>query len=177
MILTRKIVRELLHYNQRTGKLRWKPRARRWFVSERGFKTWNSRYAGKEAFTAFARGDVEHRQGTILYCVCYAHQVIWLWMTGRWVEEIDHRNGIGADNRWCNLKKSTRLLNSHNAWMPQTSTRVHGGVSKRNDRSFRAVIKGKHLGYFPTLEKAIRARKRAQKKYGFTARHGTRRPI
>lgn len=62
--LTQQIVRELLEYNPRTGKLTWKKRSRKWFrstswrdgshfqSSELRCAQWNKRWAGKRALDA-----------------------------------------------------------------------------------------------------------------------------
>ncbi len=44
-----------------------------------------------------------------------AHRLAWKVMTGNDPQnEIDHRNGIRDDNRWCNLRPATRSQNSMN---------------------------------------------------------------
>jgi hypothetical protein len=177
--LTQEVVRELLRYEKTTGNLFWRTRDRRWFTSERGWKMWNSRYAGKRAFTAKIHGG-DHLQGTVLYLHCYAHQVIWLWMTGEWPEEIDHKNRIGTDNRWKNLKKSTRLENLHNMSLRRNVSNEHCGV-RRVGKKFKAVItvnyKRIYLGYFSSVKDAVVAREVAKRKYGFSRGHGLRRPM
>jgi hypothetical protein len=49
--LTQAIVRELLDYSPETGALLWCERDRRWFGSDRIWKTWNARFAGQPAGT------------------------------------------------------------------------------------------------------------------------------
>jgi hypothetical protein len=51
-MLTQTVVRELLAYDPATGTLTWKRRDRRWFSSDRIWRSWNTKHAGKIAFTA-----------------------------------------------------------------------------------------------------------------------------
>ena len=108
--LTQSVVCELLEYEPNTGLLVWRQRARKWFSSDRIWRSWNSRYAGKYAFTAL--DTYGHAHGSILDRECLSHRVIWLWMTGRWPElEIDHINHKRDDNRWCNLEEVSKAVN------------------------------------------------------------------
>lgn len=52
MLPTQVELKALLDYDPNTGILIWKYRPRNLFKSNRAYSTWNSRYAGKQAFTA-----------------------------------------------------------------------------------------------------------------------------
>jgi hypothetical protein len=44
-----------------------------------------------------------------------AHRVIWAIVTGEWPGVIvDHRNGVGTDNRWANLREANHSESAHN---------------------------------------------------------------
>ena len=48
-----------------------------------------------------------------------AHRLAWLYMTGHFPnDEIDHRNTIRTDNRWCNLRDATKSINQQNQRKP-----------------------------------------------------------
>ncbi len=68
-------------------------------------------------------------------------------------QEIDHRNGIGLDNRKCNLRFCTHSQNEHNRRKMAKATSKYKGVSWHKYRSkWRAMIKLNYksfeLGHF-----------------------------
>ncbi|MDI9407802.1 MAG: HNH endonuclease [Candidatus Pacebacteria bacterium] len=72
---------------------------------------------------------------------------------------VDHINGNGIDNRRANLRHATRAQNSRNQGIASHNTSGFKGVSiKKGAKKYRAAIciegKMKHLGLFPTAEKA-----------------------
>lgn len=145
-MLTQVRLKELLDYDPDTGLFRWKL------------------YRGRLA----KRGDVAGGEGAKGYWRVWvdgkfysAHRLAFLWMTGEWPEhEVDHINGVRADNRWANLRQSTRSENMHNrltsigkknGTLLGVSKNTHGG-------KFSAVIavdgKRHRIGSFPTPEAA-----------------------
>ncbi len=82
-----------------------------------------------------------------------AHRVIFLMMTGRWPDNIDHRNMIKSDNRWANLREATKSQNGANTRKHKRNKSGLKGVTwSAHAAKWRAVmmIRGKllHLGYF-----------------------------
>ena len=85
--LTQEIVRELLDYDETSGVLTWKPRDRRFFTSDRIWKSWNTKHAGRPAL---ASPDTHgHLHGHILGKLYSAHRVAFCWMSGRWPPVVD----------------------------------------------------------------------------------------
>jgi hypothetical protein len=156
---------ELLAYEN--GNLFWKHR-------ENAMPRWNTRYAGKQAFTADRQG---YKTGSIHNRVYQAHRVIWAMHHGRWPQgQIDHINGDRSDNRIENLREVDAFLNSQNAKRRADNTSGTAGVTffkGRNQWTARICVNGRkhHLGYFPSAEDAAAARKEAEIKLGFLARH------
>jgi hypothetical protein len=84
-------------------------------------------------------------------------------MTGAWpLFEIDHRNGIGTDNRWKNLRDGTRSFNIQNQRRARSDNKtgflgVHRS-GKKERKGFVAKIqldgKQRYLGVFSTAEAA-----------------------
>jgi hypothetical protein len=89
-----------------------------------------------------------------------AHRLAWLYMTGEWPPaDIDHRNRVGTDNRWDNLRLATPSQNLANAKKRSDNTSGVKGVSWfKQTRKWRAYVcqhgKETHLGYYATLEEA-----------------------
>lgn len=164
-----------------TGKLFWKARTPDMFKSgkysaELSCRTWNTRFAGKEAFCIDA--SCGYRRGRIYGVECVAHRVIWLLHTGKWPEgEIDHINGVRSDNRLCNLRDVSREENRKNTKLQHNNTTGMPGVSKYPGvERWRAYIKTdgrvKHLGCFTSFEAAAEARIAAATSLGFHQNHG-----
>lgn len=170
---------KLLRYEPETGKLFWRPRPLSLFElatrSEQSWKTWNSRYAGKEAFTAHRGG---YRCGAVFGACFQAHRIIWRMVTGVDVEgEIDHINGKRNDNRWSNLKAGTTQDNRRNSAIGRHNSSGVCGVGWHNGTGrWRATItvnhRQIHLGRFDTFEEAVFVRKAAERRYGFHPNHG-----
>lgn len=174
MEITKELLRKLLDYNPETGVLTWKERERGMFSSNRGFSTWNARYANTQAFVNDCHG---YLCGSIFRTKYLAHRIIWIWMTGEVPNEVDHINGNRADNRWSNLRNVNKSTNMKNAKMPKTNTSGRVGVYWYEPYGkWLAKIsfkKGpKNLGYFEKFEDAVSAREEAEIKYGFHENHG-----
>jgi hypothetical protein len=90
------------------------------------------------------------------------HRLAWLYMTGSMpIGDIDHINSDRKDNRFCNLRDTTRELNLQNQRRPTSqnrSTGVLGVYPDKHGRRFVAAIsignKKKHIGTFDTEEQA-----------------------
>ncbi len=150
-------LRELLEYNSETGRLFWKERA--W-----GSKTFNTRFAGKEAFTNVNRKG--YLQGVLLtYNHLLAHRVAWAIHYGEWPPmgyQIDHINQVKTDNRISNLRIATASENCHNTHTRRGGTSIYRGVSlHRQSKRWQAVFTNarevNYLGLFDTEEEAAQA--------------------
>ena len=166
--LTARRARKLLSYNKSTGALKWQCRTPN-----------NPMKVGQVA------GSVNHdgyRAITVDGGRYQAHRVIWLIVRGRWpAYQIDHRNHIRGDNRWRNLKEDTDTENKKNKALQKNNTSGVTGVHlKKATGKWYAQIRANgrqiHLGYFTNKKEAIKARKKAEKKYGFHPNHGKKNP-
>lgn len=171
------VLRELLRYEPDTGKLFWLPRDVRWFNTDREHKRWNTRYAGKEAFTAL-HGD-GYLRGYVLGQQHFKHRVVWAIETGAWPEQdVDHEDHDRSNNVRSNLSEATRAQNARNRSRASNNKSGVTGVSwYARTAKWSAQIRvadGKqlHLGYFNDLRDAVAARKTAEREHGYHPNHG-----
>lgn len=162
-------LRECLRYEPETGKLYWLPRS--------GVPaSWNTKYAGKEAFTAIAQG---YRRGLLNYKGYKAHRVAWALYYGQWPEgEIDHINHDRLDNRIENLRVVTLAENQKNKTPYRNNKSGATGVywntrASRWCAQIRVAGRGVYLGLFASLKDAVEARKAAETQHNFHSNHGT----
>ena len=151
-MLTQKELLKIFTYNELTGKLYWNYRVE-------FSKTWNTRYANKEAGTV---NDSGHIIVTVNYKRYRAHLIIWCIIYGIWPDHIvDHKDNNGSNNKKTNLRKATRTQNNTNQVKRCTNTSGYKGVVLLPSGKYRAVItydkKVKHLGCFTTAEEAHEA--------------------
>lgn len=92
-------------------------------------------------------------------CKFMAHRLAFLYMTGRWPpEDIDHIDGDRSNNRWANLRPTSRAVNLQNQRRAR-SNNIAGflGVKlhrKRFQARIRVNKKEIYLGVFDTPEQA-----------------------
>lgn len=150
-MLTQARLKELLHYNPRTGEFVW-----RVTVASKA-------QAGMRAGSTNSDG---HRQIKVDKSFYYAHRLAWLYMTGVFPKtEIDHENRKRDDNRWRNLREATPGEQRRNARGRGGITGVKGVYLTTKGR-YRACITHdgifRHLGVFEDIEAATRERQAAE---------------
>lgn len=140
------------------------------FKSKQPHGTWNTKYAGKEAFTAI--GNHGYLTGSVNDKMYTAHRVIWAIVYGEWPEhQIDHVNAIRTDNRISNLREATQQENNRNLRISKANSSGFKGVSWHSKTgkwvSYIRDSNGerKHLGLFATPESAHAAFCDAARKY------------
>ena len=155
-MISYKRVRELFDYNPETGVV-----VRRLTTSPR-------------AMSGMVVGCLDHR-GYLLVNIdrrlYKLHRVVWLWMTGSWPEgDIDHCDRDSSNNRWGNLRDSTKSQNLSNRTKQSNNTSGFKGVYWNAQKcKWHAKIalnrKDIHLGFFDAIEDAHVAYCVAAKKY------------
>lgn len=176
------VVREMLNYHPETGTFVWRERGREWFKTDRQWKLWNLRFAGKPAGSAW-----RNKRGYTCWDIkllgrgCRAHRIAWVWMTGeRPPEQIDHKDGDALNNRWSNLRDGSGGVNHTNKSRYTNNKSGVAGVHWRKDRGCwqaQVMRDGRrcHLGFFNSIDTAADAVSKARLKLGFTDRHGDQR--
>lgn len=175
MSLTWQVVRKLLIYDPSTGKLYWRPRDLETAKNDRYVKMWNTRTAGREAFTSTNKKG--YRVGAIYNKLYTAHRIIWLYVYGNLPNEIDHINGKRDENFIMNLRDVTHIENHRNVGINRHNKTGVSGVhwSKRENKwiaRINDVNKNIRLGCFSNFDDAVQARRKAESLYGYHRNHG-----
>jgi hypothetical protein len=142
---------------------------------------WMGKNVGEEAGTQRTDADgMTYRSVSIKYKIFMSHRVAWLLHYGRWpAMQIDHKDGDGLNNRIGNLSEVTNKQNAMNQKLnAKNSSGVTGVRWHKLAKKWTARIvqdqREIYLGLFESFEDAVRARKEAESKYGFSDRHGTK---
>lgn len=112
-----------------------------------------------------------------------ASRLAWLYMNGRWPENIvDHKDGDGTNNKYSNLRDVTSHENCKNRRKRVDNTSgvcgVGWSVVVGKWHSYIWVDKKKKvLGYFDDFFEAVCSRKYAEFIYGYHPNHGKERPL
>ena len=155
-MITFKVVKEALSYNQQTGVfIRIKATGRRCRIGE------PTGWLSNNGYMSIGLNSK----------VYLAHRLAWLYMTGKWPkDEIDHINGNPLDNRWNNLREASSTINKQNqrkARIDNLGTGLLGAYLYKDKFRSAITVDGKqfHLGVFNTKEEAHRAYIKAKRKY------------
>lgn len=169
-IPSQKILKEAFKYCNKTGKLYWKKRPLSHFNNQHRMNNINSKFYAKEAFT-YETND-GYKQGSIFGVSALLHRVIYKYHFGYLPDLIDHADRNTSNNRIENLRvlsKSENALNSKKI-RPDNKTGVKGVSLDKRTGKFRAYInhlkKRYELGCFKEIESAIKARLKAEIKFG-----------
>lgn len=172
-------LRQLLRYDHDTGKLFWRERTPDMFnggghSAAHICARWNSKFGGKEAFTAESRG---YKIGAVWGTNIPAHRAAWAIYYGEWPSKwLDHIDGNPGNNRIDNLRDVTHSENMRNMSRRDSNTSGVTGVYWCSERekwgAFIKADKAIGLGRFETFAEAVAARKAAEKVLGYHPNHG-----
>lgn len=169
-------LRQAVDYDEETGVMEWKSRPRHHFKTDKGYRLWQTRFAGAPPGTLDAKGYLRIPISGVVY---RAHRLAWLLAYGEEAKgQIDHINGVPADNRLVNLRVVTASCNSRNTKLRADNKSGHPGVSWRKDLGRWAALIGigsgsnKTLGFFDTKAEAVAARRGAEIVLEYHPNHG-----
>lgn len=182
------LAREAFTYDPAEGVVYWNEnRPRNHFPTDRGYRIWKGKNAGKPA-GCVARDGHLYATFTLTNGKRHAisvHRIAWMLGNQRELpkgKHIDHLNGIRTDNRLENLRAINPSLNSRNMVQPRTPSTGYPGIY-RTPTGYQVKLtlerggSPKNIGHYPTLEEALTARWEAAKPLGYTPRHlGLERP-
>lgn len=142
-------IRELLDYDPETGKFFWR--------TSKGHVAAGS-VAGTKSSNGYLKIGIDGRQ-------YYSHRLAWVYVHGVWPEhEIDHINGIRADNRIENLREASRqenMQNGHSALKSGHSSGLRGVTWDKARGMWKAAVShgNRHVfaGRFASCEDAHEA--------------------
>ena len=159
-MLTQKQLKEVIHYNPKTGIFRWRS-------SRVGVLAWSVAGTNCNGYIAI----------TIYRKIYYAHRLAFLYVLNIFPKEADHRDRIKNNNRWENLREVTRIINNRNKGIQTNNKSGVVGVHwcKRSTRWIARVKinnRYQYLGSFKNKKYAIKARKDAELKYNYHNNHG-----
>ena len=159
--LTQERLKELLDYDPDTGVFVWKVR--------RGGTIVAGSVAGCLHSSGYMHTKVDHKNYKM-------HRLAFLFMEGSFPpDQVDHINHDRADNRWENLRPVTNQENKRHTSMRIDNTSGVTGVC-REGRKWKVRIqvgeKRIYLGTTSDKDEAIRWRKEAEVKHGFSPYYG-----
>lgn len=147
-ILTIARLRELLHYDRETGAFHWAVNHGRYLAGER---------AERKAAKGYRGVTID---GKPYLC----HRLAWLVVHGEWpTGDVDHRDGVRANNSAANLRHGSRSFNMQNlrrAHIDTQSKLLGAYLDKRRGHWISRICKnGKSidLGRFPSAQAAHEA--------------------
>lgn len=142
-IITQERLMELFKYDEQTGLLLV-------VKNRKGSSKKVGSVAGSISKNGYVELDIDAKRYTV-------HRLAFLYMLGKFPNEVDHINMNKQDNRWCNLRDCSHVDNMQNTPKRSTSTTGFTGVYAYKNK-FRAKINvnGKqiHLGEFATAIEA-----------------------
>ena len=169
-MLTKKQLKQVLHYNPDTGIFTW-------LIKISGVKPGDiagtkRKHDGKTYILISINGK-KYR----------AHRLAFLYMIGRFpIELVDHEDGDGINNKWNNIRETDPVNNNRNMRLRVDNTSgVPGVYWNKKDKRWQVSIKvGEDRGYigqYADYFEAVCARKSAENFHGFHENHGQVRPL
>lgn len=146
-------LRECFDYDRETGEFRWRVRPAHHFRNSAVCGMWNTRFAGKPAFTQRATNGYLIGRISVdgVYFKLLAHRAAWVLVTGEQPkDQIDHIDRDRSNNRFANLRQASQSENNWNS-RDRNYRDLPRGVY-RNGNGFSARVDGRHRQYIGTFD-------------------------
>lgn len=173
-IFTKEFLNECFTYEN--GFLYWKKRPLSHFKSEKSYKNF-SKFINKKAgfFCNSKNSQTTYLNVEINNIAFKVHRIIWQMHYDGLDEnyQIDHKDHNGLNNNLSNLRKVCCYINQRNKPLQTSNTTGINGVNWHKSANKWQVritdLSGKRLdlGRFNSFEDAVKARKNAEKLYGY----------
>lgn len=131
-MIDRQTLKELLHYDEKSGVFTWKDRSRDKFRKKNSYSSWKTRFAGQKAGCATNEGYVYIGINGKLYA---AHRLAFLYVYGYLPPLIDHIDRNKNNNAIENLRGVDHSENRKN------TDAVNRNYSIQGAKNLRAVIR------------------------------------
>jgi hypothetical protein len=155
------LLRRVVAYDPETGLFSWLARTVDLCADETAMRRWNTKYAGKPAFTHLD-GTGRLDAGFLGYRTS-AHRAAWAYVYGVWPEMLDHIDRDPLNNRIANLRETTDFRNAQNRALPTGIRQMRGGKWKATIMA--GWTRPRVLGFFDTEAEAAAAREIAVARY------------
>ena len=175
-MITQDQLKSLVHYNPDTGIFTWLPKPINGNDRNNSVK-WNKRYAGCRVGSIGTHCKKRYYSAGIMGKKMYLHRLAWLYITGSHPDDvIDHINGNTLDNRFVNLRSTTKSQNQKNSKLDwRNKTGISGVWFCERMQKYICYItssnKRYYLGSFADFDEAVLVRKKAELKFNFHKNH------
>ncbi len=169
--ITQETLKSLLNYNHETGLFRWLKRRRGARKNLIAGCLWTNK--GGKSYIRIVINQKHY----------LAHRLAWLYITGSFpVDEIDHADGNGTNNKFSNISDVYHSQNSKNVKLRADNKSGITGIhwdKALNKWLAQIRIENKviYLGIYKTIFAAAYARHAAELEHEFHKNHGTNRSL
>lgn len=155
-MLTQERLKQLLHYDPKTGVFVW--------ISHQRRPDLIGTIAGFRQSQGYTEINVDNRKYK-------AHRLAWLYVYGKWPSKnIDHENRVKNDNRIDNLRDATKAQNEQNKGLRSSNSSGATGVYwNKCAQKWQAYItverRVRYLGVFVEKSQAVDVRRAAEREH------------
>lgn len=175
-MITQEQLKSLVHYDPDTGIFTWLQKPVNGTGRNNSAK-WNKRYAGSRVGSIGKHCNKRYYSAGIMGKKMYLHRLAWLYITGNHPEDvIDHINGDTLDNRFENLRSTSKSQNQKNSQLDHRNKTGISGVwfcnrLKKYICYITSFNKRKYLGSYADFDEAVKVRRKAELEHNFHPNH------